>query len=210
MLEDTFDRQDVEDVVGSETYIEELEAFAGREFEGYSPEDVLELNRARFVAEEARSDDEAEYAEKVEELRSTLFDPLESFDRKAAAEEFEDMTEREKTFFHYPTAPHDYIEMSEHIGLEQLHDVADPDALERYEGDAFLEQQLRLRAIAEGAREIAEGHYEEVCERFDGGHAFDMEFDYESSEEYAETVAFNATLAAESFFEQTGDLVYPP
>jgi len=68
-----------------------------------------------------------------------------------------------------------------------------------------MDQQIRLRAIAQGAREIAENDYEAICGRFDGGHDFDMAFDYDLSEEYARTVAFNATLAAESFFEQTGD-----
>jgi hypothetical protein len=40
-------------------------------------------------------------------------------------EDFEGVTDREKTFFHHPTSPHDYIEISEHVGLEQLHEETD-------------------------------------------------------------------------------------
>lgn len=59
-----------------------------------------------------------------------------------------------------------------------------------------------------GGRDVAAGECEEVIDRIHGELLSDRR--YEDEEDYAEVVAFNAALAAESMLEDDGEIVTPP
>lgn len=209
-MDELFDTDDVEAVVGDDDYITDLETLRDEDFTDRSHEDVLELHRARYVAEEARDRGDGGFADTVEDVRDDVFEPLERFDRKAGQEDFGAMTEREASFLHYPGPPHDFIEAAEAKGLERAQQKLGEQRFEDlYTAGDFSQEQLRLYAVGAGARELARQHYQQVRQRF-AGNDEDFGFDYADADAYADAVAFNAALAAERWFEHNGDLVYGP
>lgn len=207
-MDEIFEEEDINAVAGSDAYLQELESLQQRGPSTYGAEDVLELNRARYAAEQARENGYDTYADRVEDIRDTFFDPLKTFDKKARQDDIDAMNDQERTFLHYPGPPHDFIEAAEQQGMEAVKDELSQDRLASLYQDDFTQQQLRLNAVAKGAKTIAADMYNDVQKRFDEQ---DMDgFDYDSVQDYAEQIAFNATLAAEYFFEETGDLVYAP
>lgn len=210
-MNDLFESSDVDVVVGDDQYVNDVETLRDEEFADREYEDVLELNRARYAAAEARDRGEGQFADDVEDTRSDVFEPLEAFDRKARNEDFENMTDRELSFLHYPGPPHDFIEAAEGTGLglaEQ--EFGQQTVQQRLQRGGFEAEQLRLYAVGAGARTLAKQHYRQVQQQFAGNPDDDFGFDYPDAEAYADAVAFNATLAAEMWFEHNGDLITPP
>lgn len=207
-----FDREDVTDVVGDDAYLDDLEKLEQQDFPHYTPEDVLELNRARYVEEEARSQGEDAYADAVHKVRERFFDPLENFDMKSmrygeSDEDFLDaLTDREKTFLHYPAPPNHLLPAAEGGGMGVVHHELSQSKLDAMEQDEFLKGQVRLKAVGEGAKQVARESYQDMVEHWDEtSEEFDAGFDYDSVEEYADAVAYNITLAAERMFEVNGN-----
>lgn len=211
-----FDRDDVTDVVGSQDYLKELETLEQQHFSQYTPDDVLELNRARYVAEAARTAGDQRYADRVEDIREEFFEPLDSFDLKAMKYDdpndpellYKKLTDREKTFLHYPGPPNHLLPAAEGAGM-----MAVPqNKLQEAEQDDFLKGQVRLKAVGEGAKQLArqsyqdmKQHWEQADDDDDVSDDIDFGFDYKSADEYANAVAFNITLAAEAMFENNGN-----
>lgn len=210
-MTDLFEDADVDAVVGDSQYVNDVETLRDEDFSDREYTDVLELNRARYAAEEARSRGDTRFADDVEDVRSDVFEPLEAFDRKARNEDFENMTDRELSFLHYPGPPHDFIEAAEGTGLglaEQ--DLGQQTVQQRLQAGGLEAEQLRLYAVGAGARQLAVQHYPQVQQQFAGNPDDDFGFDYPDADAYADAVAFNATLAAEMWFEHNGDLITPP
>lgn len=209
-----FEQDDVKDVVGSTQYIKDLETLENKDFSDYGPEDVLELNRARYVVQAARDAGDYAYADKVTDIRQEFFDPLERFDRKVHKYDdpnhpeklYRNLDDREKTFLHYPAPPNHLLPGAEARGRttvpQHVWQAADQ--------DEFLKGQARLKAVGEGASQLAKQEYQNVKQNWQNaaatiGNNIDLGFDYKTVDEYADAVAFNITLAAEAMFETHGN-----
>lgn len=73
---------------------------------------------------------------------------------------------------------------------------------------SYVEQRETVEAVAAGARALALDSYADVIDRI---HAQELSTrTYEDEGAYADVVAFNAGLAAESMLEDDGELTTPP
>lgn len=119
------------------------------------------------------------------------------------------LDERAMTFGHYPNAPIHFINAAESRGLDALEQSPDeraataPDAHRTY-----VRQRTRIRAVVDGGREIATAAYEDRIDELLDQAPGDRQYD--SASAYADTVAFNAALAAESMLETSGEIVQGP
>lgn len=121
----------------------------------------------------------------------------------------EGLTGRDMTFFDYPTPPLHLIEGAESKGREIMENSPQERAENRSDQhQTYVQQRGTIEAVVIGGRDVAAEAYEDVIDHI---HAESYsERTYEDEEEYAEVVAFNAALAAESMLEDTGEIVTPP
>jgi hypothetical protein len=119
------------------------------------------------------------------------------------------LTEREMTFFDYPAPPLHVIESAKATGKELMD--RSPDERTETSSDQqqlYIQQRGTIEAVVIGGRDVAAEAYDDGIDRI---HAKSpSERTYKDEEEYAEVVAFNAALAAESLLEDNEELVTPP
>lgn len=132
-----------------------------------------------------------------------------SFEDNPAVILNETLTKREMTFFDYPAPPLHVIEGAASEGREMI----DYSATERAERApdrhrTYVQQRATIEAIVIGGRDLAAAAYEEVIDRIHGESPSDRR--YEDEDDYAEVVAFNAALAAESMLDDDGEIGTPP
>lgn len=132
-----------------------------------------------------------------------------SWDDDRAAVVTRVLDDRELTFFDYPAPPHHLIEAAESTGLDRLDRGPD----ERAEAVAeahrpYVRQRAQIEAVVVGAREVAMDAYDDASDRL--RQASPTDWEYTGPEDYAEVVAFNASLAAESMLASDGKLPTPP
>jgi hypothetical protein len=118
------------------------------------------------------------------------------------------LTEREMTFFEYPAPPLHVIESAMSRGRKMI----DNTSKERAENvpdqhRTYVRQRETIEAIVIGGRDVASAD-EDVIDRIHRQSSSERR--YEDTKEYAEVVAFNAALAAESMLEDDGKLITPP
>ncbi len=209
------------DRVGSESYLITLDkGVAACEFPHPDPDAVPALTGARHVIEAAEDAGDDDYATAVRERCEPVLAPLAEFQSTiadlraeapddAAAAYRERLDRRTRTFLDYPEPPHDFAEAAERAGRE-LRDVD----VEAAEADHERERR-RVRAVVGGARANTDAWLAAVG--FENGTPGDEAFDrrefaveYESPAAYADTVAFNIGLAAETWLARNGDIPRPP
>lgn len=119
------------------------------------------------------------------------------------------LTDRDRTFFDYPAPPLHVVESARSRGRELLEETPDERA-GAVEDDhrTYVRQRASVEAIVAGARDLAMDAYDDVIEDIRAESPSNRT--YESEETYAEVVAFNAALAAESMLEANGEIVTPP
>lgn len=119
------------------------------------------------------------------------------------------LDDRIRTFSHYPGPPLTVIEAARDRGVELLEEPPDERAADVADEHAeYVRQRGVVQAVVAGARDLAPDAYEDVATRFRESDR--REWPYEDETEYADVVAFNAALAAESMLESDGELVTPP
>ena len=119
------------------------------------------------------------------------------------------LTDRERTFFHYPGPPGHVIEEAAARGRESLDTPPAERAADAPDEHAtYVHQRATVEAVAAGGRELATEASEAVADQLREEDS--LGWPYDDTDEYAATVAFNAALAAESILEANGELVTPP
>lgn len=212
------------DRVTSAAYLSTLdERLASDGFPDPNPALIPLLTEARFVATAAADAGNDEYADRVRDRRAPVVTPLENFDRtvrelrtgteppdRAAArtEIRERLDRRERTFFDYPGPPHHFVEAAADGGREALDAATRIEELQAATADRwneYVDQRVTVTAVATGGTEIATSAYEEWS-RTDSPSGIE----YDDADQYADVVAFNGALAAESMLAANGELVVPP
>jgi hypothetical protein len=121
----------------------------------------------------------------------------------------EGLTGREMTFFDYPAPPLHVIESATSTGRELME--RNPEERAETSSDhqqPYVQQRETIEAVVIGGRDVATEAYDDGIDRIHAASPSDRT--YEDAEEYAEVVAFNAALAAESMLEDDGEIVTPP
>lgn len=231
------------ELIGDEDFLDALdERIEVGRFPDPDADLVPELTKARFVAEAARDADQDIFADRIDDLRSPVFEPLIRFEvastliqqREQLDEDefnalvskaglkgnvsFEDdpaliveegLTKRDKTFFDYPAPPLHVIESAESKGRE-LVERSPKEQAESVDDQhqIYVHQRATVEAIVVGARDLAAETYGDVIDRIHAESPSNRT--YEDEEEYAEVIAFNASLAAESMLEHRGEIITPP
>jgi hypothetical protein len=231
------------ELIGDEEFLDALDKrIEDGRFPNPDAELVPELTKARFVADAARDADQARFADRIDNLRSPVFEPLIRFEAASTLiqhreqldeDEFNDivskaglkgnisfeddpaliieegLTERDKTFFDYPAPPLHVIESAETRGRELMESSPEKRAQSVDEQHhTYVQQRATVEAIVIGARDLAVKAYDDVIDRIHAESS--SNWTYEDEEEYAEVIAFNASLAAESMLEHQGEIITPP